>query len=57
MPRLSVDLLARSAGHAAKRRRDETEELFLARITHLFCADKGIETIVSVLCMAVPAFL
>lgn len=45
MPRLNVELLVRCTGHAGKRRRDETVEQFLSRVTHLYCADKGIETI------------
>ena len=49
MPRLTIDLLARSTGNATKRRRDESQEVFLARVTHLYCADKGIETIVSII--------
>lgn len=47
MPRLTVDLLARCTGHATKRRKDETQEQFLAKITHLYCSEKGLESIVS----------
>ena len=47
MPRLTVDLLARCTGHATKRRKDETQEQFLAKVTHLYCSEKGLEIIVS----------
>jgi protein phosphatase 1 regulatory subunit 42 len=40
-----VDLLCRCTGHAAKRRKDETQQQFLARITHLYCSGKGLEII------------
>ena len=49
MPRLTVELLCRCTGHATKRRRDENQEQFLSRITHLYCSEKGIEKIVSAL--------
>ncbi|XP_003384368.2 PREDICTED: protein phosphatase 1 regulatory subunit 42-like [Amphimedon queenslandica] len=45
MPRLTVDLLARCTGHATKRRKDETQEQFLAKVTHLYCSEKGLEMI------------
>ena len=47
MPRLTVDLLCRCTGHASKRRRDETQEQFVARVTHLYCSEKGVEDIVN----------
>ena len=48
MPRLSVELLCRCTGHANKRRKDESQEQFLARVTHLYCSEKNIEYIVSI---------
>lgn len=46
MPQMTRELLAKCTGHA-KRKRDEDLEHFLRRITHLYCAEKGIERIVS----------
>ena len=46
MPRMTVDLLCRCTGHA-RRKREEGPEQFLRRITHLYCSEKAIETIVS----------
>ncbi len=46
MPRMIADLLARCTGQA-KRKRCETQEQYLRRITHLYCSEKGIETVVS----------
>ena len=43
---MTVDLLLKCTGQA-KRKRDETREQFLRRITHLYCSEKGIEAIVS----------
>lgn len=51
MPRLTVDLLCRCTGHATKRRRDEKQERFLAKLTHLYCSEKGIESIVIISCL------
>ena len=49
MVKLSVDLLCRCTGHASKRRRDENQEQYLARITHLYCSYKQVEKIVSLI--------
>lgn len=49
MPRMSIELLSKCTGQA-KRKRDESLEQFLRRITHLYCSEKAIETIVSQLC-------
>lgn len=46
MPRMTADLLVKCTGQA-KRKRDETQDQFLRRITHLYCSEKGIEAIVS----------
>lgn len=46
MPRMTAELLVKSTGQA-KRKRDESLEQFLRRITHLYCSEKGIEVIVS----------
>lgn len=42
---MTPELLCKCTGQA-KRKKDETAEQFLRRITHLYCAEKGIETIV-----------
>lgn len=42
---MTTELLCRCTSHT-KRRKDETTEQFLARVTHLYCAEKGIEEIV-----------
>jgi len=42
---MTVELLCRCTSHT-KRRRDETQLQFLGRVTHLYCAEKGIEEIV-----------
>lgn len=47
MPRMTTELLCRCTSHT-KRRKDETIEQFLTRVTHLYCAEKGIEEIVRV---------
>lgn len=47
MPRMTTDLLVKCTGQA-KRKRDESLEQFLRRITHLYCSERGIETIVSI---------
>ena len=47
MPRMTTDLLVKCTGQA-KRKRDESLDQFLRRITHLYCSEKGIETIVSI---------
>ena len=49
MPRLSVELLARCCCGQAKRRREESLEAFLARVTHLYCAERGLEDMVRVI--------
>lgn len=46
---MTADLLVKCTGQA-KRKRDETQEQFLKRITHLYCSEKGIENIVSLHC-------
>ncbi len=46
MPQMTASLLARCTGYA-KRKRDESPEQFLRRITHLYCSEKGIDKIVS----------
>lgn len=47
MPRMTADLLVKCRGQA-KRKRHETQDQFLRRITHLYCSEKGIEAIVCV---------
>lgn len=46
MPRMTEDLLVKCTGQA-KKKRDESKEQFLRRITHLYCSERGIEAIVS----------
>ena len=43
---MTLDLLIKCTGQA-KRKREESQEQYLRRITHLYCAEKGIEKIVS----------
>lgn len=47
MTKITTDMLCRCTGQA-KRRKEESQEQFLKRVTHLFCAEKGIQAIVSV---------
>lgn len=42
---MTVELLSRSTGQT-RRRRGESAERLLQRVTHLYCAEKGIHSIV-----------
>ena len=44
MTKITTDMLCRCTGQA-KRRKEESQEQFLKRVTHLFCAEKGIQAI------------
>ena len=46
MSRMTVDLLCKCTGQT-RRKRDETKEQFLGRVTHLYCAEKEIRRVVS----------
>ena len=46
MSRMTVDLLCRCTGQT-RRKREETKEQFLGRVTHLYCAEKEIRRVVS----------
>lgn len=43
---MTVELLSRCTGHA-RRKRGESPERLLQRVTHLYCTEKGIQSIVS----------
>ena len=47
MVRLTAEYIARCNGHT-KRKRDETTDHYLKRITHLYMAERNIEAIVSI---------
>jgi len=46
MARITAELLSKCTGQA-KKKREESLDQYLKRITHLYCAEKGIEKIVS----------
>lgn len=46
MSRMTVDLLCKCTGQT-RRKREETKEQFLRRVTHLYCAEKDIRRVVS----------
>lgn len=46
MSRMTVDLLCKCTGQT-RRKREETKEQFLGRVTHLYCAEKEIRRVVS----------
>ena len=43
---MTVDLLCKCTGQT-RRKRDETKEQFLGRVTHLYCAEKEIRRVES----------
>ena len=53
---MTTDLLVKCTGQA-KRKRDESQEQFLRRITHLYCSERGIEAIVSTSHASIIIFL
>ncbi len=52
MGSMTTDLLLKCTGQA-KKKKEESREQYLKRITHLYCAEKGIDKIVSQLSLTV----
>lgn len=46
MPKLTVDLLCKCVSSSVKKKRDETTEQFLARLTHVYCFEKNVDEMV-----------
>ena len=46
MARMTVEMVGRCTGHTRRKRGESTESL-LQRVTHLYCSERGISRIVS----------
>ena len=46
MPKLTVDLLCKCTSSSVKKKKDETQEQFLARLTHVYCFEKNVDDMV-----------
>jgi protein phosphatase 1 regulatory subunit 42 len=47
MVRLTVDVIARGTSGYAKKKRDESIQHYLKRLTHLYLEDRSIDEVVS----------
>ena len=55
MARITPDLLSKCTGQA-KKKKEESLDQYLRRITHLYCSEKGIEKIVSGVCTLIAIY-